>query len=332
MSGNRLAFGISEDRDYEWPAIQPSAFSREGRYQTAVALLDKLLAKPSTEDIHKRYWDRALQSGTTLPAKDYDNARLRHRSDIHWIMIYEAEHGRIWNDGPPDYMTAERDYHRTADRDAARLKSIIKDLRQIDRKHAYLLRNCLSCAMQDFLSADKVRRAHLPNVNVQSGYELKTISGPAIRHSEFQYLSKLSLFHFDELLDSFEREVNQSFRPWLRAWKEFGPLRFDHQIDPRSAAKMNVVQLGLMAKLSSRMRDFTNGHGIWAYGTGQPIPSHGRPCWGIVAEFINCALDLQNPLTGETAQRIWNKFFEAHRPSMQAWPKPAKREPQAQKL
>lgn len=228
-------------------------------------------------------------------------------------------------------MQVLRNYHSAAGRDAARLKQTIADLRRHDAQHAYLLRNCLQHAMQDFLSAENIKRANIPNANKRSGFETQVISGPQVRYVEFQFLSRLTLFEFDTLLIAFDREVDQLYRPWPMAWKQFGCLRFERPITPRAAAKMNVVQLGLMARLSSRLRDFTSGRGICAYGTGQPVPAYGRPGWSIVAELINCALDLQNPLTGETAQRVWNKFYTEHSPTMQAWPKPAKQEPQVQK-
>lgn len=331
MSASRLSLGISEDRNYVWPKIERSAFDENGPYESAIVSLHRMLAKPSSEKIHQNYWDRCLGSGSTLPAKNYEKARLKHRYDIGWIMIYEAENARIWHEGPPDHMSMLREYHNCANSDVVRLKNLISGLRTIGRRHAYLLRNCLNRAMQGFLSDDELRRARIPNANARNGYEVRTISGPTVRYSEFQYASKLSLFHFDDLLNSLEREIDESFRPWPRAWMEFGALRFSRGLDPRTAARMNITQLGLLARLSSRMRDFTNGYGIRAYGTGQPLPSHGRPCWDIVAEFVNCALNLDNPLTGETAQRVWNKFAKKHKPSMQSWPNPAKQEPQVQK-
>ena len=286
--GKRLSLGLVEDKEYQWPNSPKTVFDDNGPYQSALSILDTFLEKQRTENIHELYWDRALKSGSTLPAANYEEARIRHRRTIRWLMVKEAEEGRIWSHNPPDYMSVLREYHKRADRDAAKLKDIIGNLRDMDAEHAYLLRHALQHALQEFMSPEKIKKQRIPNMNLEKGYKLVTVSGPVVRGREFQFLSKLSFFHFDEMLDEWEKEIDKFFRPWPGAWKEFGALRFEQEISKRSAAKMNIAQLGLMAKLTSRIRDFTAGHGVWTYSTGQPIPTHGKPCWSIVAEFINC--------------------------------------------
>lgn len=325
---HRLTLGISEDADRRKAVIPSVVFQDDGPYAAALEVLDSYLATPAIEKIHESYWDRAIRSGSTLPAANFTEARLRHRRSIRWIMVLEAEQARLWREGPLDYLSALREYHGSAAKDAKRLMDAISELRRLDKRHAYLLRHSLQHAMQDFLADGKVRRVRVLDPNLKNGYAIKTVSGPNVRESEFQYLTKLSLFDFQKLLDSWTREIETVFRPWKRPWMEFGALLFDGAISPRSAAKMNVVQLGLLARLASRMRDFTAGYGIRAYSRGQPVPSQGKPCWGIVAEFINCALARENSLTGESAQRIWNKFAATHNPTMQTWPNPAKQESQ----
>ncbi len=331
MADNKLSIGISEDQEFSWPSIPSANFSEGGRYRDAFLELEKLLSKPLTEKVHQEYWRRCLESGSTLPAATYEQARNKARSDIRWILVVESESARIWRDGPMDYRTALREYQRSAQTDSNRIKAAISELRRFDEKHPYLLRHTMQRAMQDFLSDEETRHVKRPNPNTEQGFERLTVSGPAVREHEFQFLSKMSFFKFDRLLDSWSREVDAIFLPWPANWMEFGALRFEEAIAPKAAAKMNIVQLSLIAHLVSRLRDFTEGYGICSYGTGQPIPKHGRPCWSVVAEFVNCALELENPLTAESVRRVWQSFASKHDVRMQSWPRPPKRELQASK-
>lgn len=326
--GNRLTLGISEDREFEYPRISAEAFRPLGRYRSAISQLQRLTASPKFEMLAKAYWERCLKSGSTLPAADYEGARKKFRSDIEWILVYESERARIWADGPLDYMEALRRYQRQAQTDSARTKSALVELIRFDRKHAYLLRHSFQRAMEGFVSDEKVRRVRRPNANLAKGFDTVTVSGPQVRHAEFQFLSKLSFFQFGRLLDDWSSEIDTIFSEWPMHWKEFGALRFERALTPVAAAKMDVVQLGLIARLTSRLRDFTAGYGIWAYSTGQPIPSHGKPCWEVVAEFVNCALGPNRDLTGESARRIWQSISAKHKITMQSWPRPSKSESQ----
>lgn len=328
--GHRLTLGISEDRHFEYPKISTEAFRPNGPYRSALSKLDKLTLSPSFEQWAKSYWNRCVASGSTLPAADYEGARDRFKADIAWVLICEAEEARIWSQGPLDYKEALRRYQKGALADSSRIKGAIEELRRFDRKHAYLLRHSLQRALQDFLSERKTRRIKQPNMNSDKGYEMRSISGPAVREAEFRYLSFLSFFRFNEMLDSWIREIDDMFSRWPANWREFGALRFEEAVSPVAAAKMNVVQLGLIARLTSRLRDFTAGHGILIYSTAQPVPTHGKPCWEIVAEFVNCALTPAHELTGESARRIWQSISAKYAVTMQGWPRPSKSEPQTQ--
>lgn len=330
--GNRLTLGISEDREFDYPRIPSSAFQASGPYKAALVKLDALLASPSAEKWHRDHWQHCLTSGSTLPAADYEAARNRFREDIRWILIHEAESARIWSKGPADYKEALRRYQKAAHLDSTRIKGAIQELRRFDRKHAYLLRYSLERALQDFMSEEKIRRIRLPNMNHDKGYESRVVSGPAVRRAEFQFISGLSFFRFDEMLNAWDREIDFMFSEWPAHWREFGALRFAHPVSPVAAAKMNVVQLGLIARLTSRLRDFTSGYGVRICSTGQPIPSHGKPCWEVVAEFVNCGLSPSKPLTGDTARRIWQSISTKYEITTQAWPRPARSESQVQKI
>jgi hypothetical protein len=282
-----------------------------------------MLDTPSMERAAAEHWERALASGSTLPAATFDLARKRYRRDVPWIMIMEAESARIWNEGPKDWRSALREYQSGAKRDAARIKAAIAELRRFDRHHAYLLRHAFQRALQDFMSAEKTRRVRRPNMNADRGYETVEVSGPRVRAREFQFLSKLSLFRFSELLDSWAAQVDEMFEPWPANWVEFGSLLFDRPVSPREAAKFKVARLGAIGHLLSRIRDATAGYGIRIYSTGQPIPTWGKPCWEIVAEFVNAAFPEDEPLTGDSVRRTWQSFTGKHPVRLQGWPKPA---------
>jgi hypothetical protein len=330
--GQRLSLGISEDRDFKFPDVSVDAFSQDGPYQSALLKLKKITNSPGFEKWAKTYWERCLNSGGTLPAADFEGARKRFKSNIEWILIYESEHARVWADGPLDYNAALRSYQRQAITDSARITSAIAELRRFDRKHPYLLRHSVQRAMQDFLAEEELKTANRPNANAKRGFDTVTVSGPKVREAEFQFLTKLSLFRFGEFLNSCDREIASIFSQWPLDWKEFGSLRFANALSPMAASKLDVVQLGLIAHLTSRLRDFTAGYGIRAYSTGQPIPTHGKPCWEVVAEFVNCALSANRSITGETARRIWQSISSKHDITMQAWPKPSKSESQLSEI
>jgi len=141
----------------------------------------------------------------------------------------------------------------------------------------------------------------------------------------------MAFFQLRELIDAWELEIDKMFTDWPMHWKEFGALRFEEPLNPKSAANMNVAQLGLIALLTSRLRDWTAGFGIRAYSTGQPVPEHGKPCWDIVAEFVNDALEPPQELNGEAARRVWQSMSAKHAITTQRWPKPSKWESQFQK-
>lgn len=326
--GTKLKLGISEDRNFAYPSIPSMAFRPNGRYKAPLLSLNRFLEAKSTQPIYQKYWDRCQRSGATLPAATMDEAVQRLKADVRWIAVHESEDARIWREGPPDYMSALRSYKQSAKEDASRIKNAIGELKRFDKKHAYLLRHSLDHALQDFLSDKKLHRIRLPNANTPRGYEWRTVSGPTVRENEFQFLSRLSLFRFNDLLDAWEREIDQTFHDWLAHWTEFGALRFANPLSPKSAAKLNIPQLGLIARLTSRLRDFTGGYGIWTYSVGQPVPNHGKPCWEIVADFVNCSLEPPNPLTGEAARRVWQSISQKHPIRMQPWPRPALSESQ----
>lgn len=327
----RLTIGISEVASFSWPGISFADLSHAGRYGSALKLVDALLASPATEKIHQAHWDRCVASGSTLPAKVFATARERFCSNLRFILVHESEHTRHWQCGPPDYKSVLRLYHQTATSDAQRIKRALDELARFDMKHAYLLRHTLERALGKFLSEKKVSRVRLPNPNAKSGYEWRTVSGPKVREREFQFLARVSLFHFDELLAAWHSEIDDIFKPWHSNWTEFGALRFEKSVSPKAAAKMNIGQLGLTAHLMARLRDFTAGLGLQVYSTGQPIPTHGTPCWPIVAEFVNCALEPENLHTADSIRRTWQGFYARYKPTMQSWPKPPKPESQVQK-
>lgn len=326
--GRRLSIGISEDRNFRFPTIPSASFSPTGRYRSAILKLKTLIDSPGSEKKAKDYWDRCKSSGSTLPAADFEGARRKYFADIEWVLVYEAESARIWAEGPLDYMETLRRYQRQAVIDSARIRNAIDELRRFDRKHPYLLRHTVQRAMQEHLASETKGTVKLPNANAKRGFNSLTISGPMVREAEFRYLTKISIFEFSEFLDSWNREIDAIFSEWPLHWKEFGALRFKEPLRPVAAAKLDVVQLGLVARLTSRLRDFTAGYGIWAYSTGQPIPQHGKPCWEIVAEFVNCALARDDPLSGDSVRRVWQSITSKHEITMQSWPKPSKSESQ----
>ena len=330
--GRRLSIGISEDRNFRFPIVPSTSFSPAGRYRSAISKLQKLIDSPGCQERAKVYWDRCKASGSTLPAADFEGARRRYFAEIEWILVYEAESARIWAEGPLDYMSTLRRYQKQAMIDAARIRSAIDELRRFDKKHPYLLRHTAQRALQDYLSSEKKETVQYPNPNAKRGFNFLTISGPKVREAEFRYLTKLSIFEFAEFLDSWDREINATFTEWPLHWKEFGALRFKKPFRPVAAAKLDVVQLGLVARLTSRLRDFSAGYGIWAYSTGQPIPEHGKPCWEIVAEFVSCALPREDNLSGDSVRRVWQSIASKHEITMQSWPKPSKSESQISEI
>lgn len=330
--GQRLSIGICEDRDFRFPNVSAEAFSPTGRYSSAIAKLKKLIESPICQKWAKSYWDRCQKSGGTLPAADFVGARKRYFADIEWVLVYESESARIWSEGPLDYMETLRRYQKQAIIDAERIRSAIDELRRFDRKHPYLLRHTVQRALQDFLADKETKAIQLPNANAKRGFNSLTISGPKVREAEFRYLTRLSFFEFASLLDSWDREIDATFTEWPMHWKEFGSLRFERALSPIAAAKLDVAQLGLIAHLTSRLRDFSAAFGIWTYSTGQPIPIHGKPCWDIVAEFVNCALPRKSELSGESARRIWQSIASKHSITMQSWPRPSKPESQVTEI
>jgi hypothetical protein len=318
-----LRLGWKEDRNYRWPSIPSERFAKEGRYREALQLLEPFLRSPLMEKAYKLHWDRVVSNGSTLPAKTFEQARQRFISEIPWMLVYEAEWARIWDEGPRDWRSTLREYHAHAKKDSVRLKAAIQELRRFDVHHAYLLRHAFWYALNDFLSDATLKRARKPNQNRDKGYEIVEISGPRVREREFQFASRLSFFRFAELLEHWETQIDRLFEPWPANWKEFGALRFEQAVSPREAAKFNIVRLGLTAHLLSRLRDFTAGYGIRPYSTGQPIPTHGRPCWDIVAEFLNAALSPNQIRTGDSVRRTWQSFNKRHAVTMQSWPNPA---------
>ena len=329
--GWKLTLGLSEDRDFQWPPVTPDKFSPTGPYQSALMQLDRLIKKPAAKLAFDKYWQRCIESGSTLPAATKDAALPRWLADIRWISVMESERARAWPKGPPDLHTLMRSKREISKVDAKRVKAALAELGRFDSKHPYLLRIAHQRALQDFLSDEKIRRVKRPNPNLKRGFSWRTISGPSIRDYELQYISRMSFSKLDKMIAAWDREVEFMFGRWPVDWTEFGALRFDDAISPKAAAKLNVVQLGLMARLSSRLRDFTAGYGIRIYSTGQSIPNHGKPCWDVVAEFVNCALAPAEPLTAASAGRVWNKLSAKHGIRTQGWPKPAKSEPQVQK-
>jgi hypothetical protein len=330
--GTRLTLGISEDRQFRHPAVTPDRYATNGPYASALLQLERLIESPSMQPVYKRYWERCKTSGGTLPAATEVKAIERLKSTMRWLLIHVCEEALAWSSGPPDYMAALRNYKKRAKTDSKKIKSAINDLRRFDQKHAYLLRHALSHALQDFLSPVETKKVRSPNANAIRGYDLLTVSGPQVREHEFRFLSHISLFRFPELLDSWDREIDVVFDQWPAHYMEFGPLRFKEPLSPAAAAKLNPAQLGLIAILSARLRDFTAGYNIRVYSTGMQMPEHGRPCWEVVAEFVNCALELENPLTGDTARRVWQSITAKHKVTLQAWPKPAKSESQVQNI
>jgi hypothetical protein len=300
-----------------------------GRYGAALTLVNTFLTTPSVEKIHQKHWQNCIDSKSTLPAADYRSAKRKFSDDLKFILVHESEWARQWRNGPEDHLTAHRNYRAITEYDKKKIKNAIEKIRRFDQKHAFLLRSSFDHALQNFLSSDKPRRAKIPNANAENGYEWRDIAGPKVVYNEFQFANRVSLFHFDELFDLWERKLEDFLGPWRPDWLEFGALRFANPVTPKAAAKMNVVQLGLTARLSSRLRDFTASRGLCIYGTGRPIPSDGKPCWAIVAAFLNSALDTRHD--DHSIRRVWQSFEKIHDVTLQSWPNPAKRELQVQK-
>lgn len=322
--------GWKEDREYRWPRIPADSFRPNGRYREGLKAVEKLLDSHLMERAYIQHWERVVESGSTLPAATFDEARLIFRDEIRWMLIHESEWARIWSEGPRDWRSVLREYQAGANRDAPRIKAALAELERFDNQHAYLLRHAFWGALHEFLSDEQTRRVRRPDMNKEKGYDIVEVSGPRVRAREFQFISRLSFFRFSEMLEQWNAQIDVLFKPWPANWTEFGALRFDTVVTPRGAAKFRVAHLGLTAHLMARLRDFTAGYGIRSYATGQPIPDWGKPCWEIVADFVNAALSPDDPQSSETVRRNWQSFAKKHPVTLQGWPKPAIQESQTE--
>jgi hypothetical protein len=326
---SELRLGIKEGKSQPLENSSQLFESGGGPYEGAFTRFRELAASKPQEEVFKRYWERSCAPDATRIANNFEAAVQIVTNRVLWIILRECQMAVRWQNLEKDFLQAHRDYEDVFHHDGLKIQKIISELRYYVEKHPYLMGHSASESFSKFFSPSKPKRARQPNMNTKSGYQYIDVGGERVQNIEFRFTSWLSFFEFSEFLTELEKDVNKTFSRWPRNWKEFGCLRFEKPLTQKQASKFKFGQIGLAGVIASRLRDFTSigTHKIYS-GNGQPPSTDGKPCWPIVAEFVNAAFTPDPPVTEEGLRTAWSALTKNNTVSFRSWPGPPIREEQ----
>jgi hypothetical protein len=317
--GKSISIGLKEaerQRDFKYDA---ALMSNDGVYSAGHIAIDQLVDSliPETEKC----------------------SQIKNRFKL--LAVHECEEAKRWL----ELQSTQGDFHsvRVAENDRRALDcaeaiDAITKLIQIDDSKPYFLRNAFSSGLASVVEESKGLNVWWPDPNMEAGGEFFRTTGRIKRFVESQFAMRTGLFSMDTVL----RQARTSLQNWTEKspnpWNWLGNLYCDPSLSRKSRsritkdsdANLGVAVLGLSIALSSMFRHLVAGRTTHVRHVGDTIPIDGRPCWEIVAAYINCSFSFVLDESAESVRQRCYAFSKGRRVHIHNWAEAAIRQPQVQ--
>ena len=313
-----LGNGLVEDKEVRSFRYDPSLLSDTGRYGGAHRALSQTISR-------KHFCGKNL--------KEMDG-RLR------LTVIHECEQAKEWLrhhlGGDVDYwhLRIEDNDRRAAVCRAA--ASAISQLIECDRAQPYWIRSAFARALVMQAPKGVGFSAEFPDPNHPDGGLNVSIDPTTREHLEPQFLMQAVLRNLGAVLEHARDDLVRSAEVTREPWNWIGNLTIRPPLSRRSKASISrdfdlplgIATLGLSASLSAWFRCATAGKFPSFRYAGAEMPLFGRPCWNLVADYINLALPSTNVVTSDGLRQQWSTFARGRKIGIHIWARKGIREAQ----
>jgi hypothetical protein len=255
-------------------------------------------------------------------------------------IVHDCQEARRWldeqNSGSVDYHVARVEINDRRSDWCVRTIAVIDQLLECDKEIAFFLRNAFAGAIALTVEPQKDLDVFVPDPNFEHGGESFVVSGKAKEFIQQQFSYRAGLWELDNILKTVRGEMQRWSERNDAPWIWLGNLYFDPPLSRKSRSRitkdndsnLGVAVLGLSIALASRMRQITSGQFSSLRYSGLQPAELGRPCWDIVAEYVNCAFNLQNAETPESLRQRWHYISRRRKITVHDWTRAAIRQPQ----
>lgn len=278
-----------------------------------------------------------------IDGQSFDSqGRTQMRNRFRLRAVHECEQAKHWF----DLQSTQGDFHsvRIAENDKRAADctdaiEAISKLIQIDNSSPFFLRKAF-CDGLAFTVEEEPEDLDvwLPDPNLEAGGERFQASGKAKHFIESQFAMRTGLFSLDRVL----KQTQEYLKYWTERspepWNWIGNVYCEPPLSRKSRARitkdgnadLGVAVLGLSIALSAMFRLITAGRPNHVRYVGDTMPIDGRPCWEIVADYLNCAFPSMSPESGETIRQRYHAFSKGKTVHIHNWAGAAVRQPQVQ--
>jgi hypothetical protein len=304
VASTRLQLGFREARRPSIYRYDPALFELNGRYGMALEVLSNLFC-------NRRF-----------------HALLDDERRLAFQIVHHCEEARRWRSLPSDLARMrleDMDNVAEAFDDAAK---IVQKLKRIEARHPYFFRHAFKNAFEEQIPEATPLDVQDPDPNHPDGGTRYMADSPTRAHIQHTLAWEIALFKLPNLFSAFEKALKSRKRV-SHPFYQIGCLRFEPPLSRKAGVKVRGDAAGLGAWLAYLLREWTAGRGVHPYWPGTKMPEDGRPCWAIVAEFINAALPSDKIETAESVRQQWHTLAKGRAIRLDPWPVEAVREPQA---
>jgi hypothetical protein len=316
--GKSLNIGYKEAKrpnrsTYDWALM-----ADDGIYAQGHAALDRLI------------------SNLTLDSQERTQIRNRFRLRA----VHECEEAKLWL----DLQSTEGDFHsvRIAENDkrAADCRDAIEaisKLIQLDNSSPYFLRQAFSQGLAVTVEREpKDLDAWWPDARMQDGGERFQAPGKTKHFIESQFAMRTGLFSLDRVLNQAREYLQNWTERTPDPWNSLGNLYCEPSLSRKSRARitkdgnadLGVAVLGLSFALSASFRLLTAGRPNQLRHVGDTMPTDGKPCWEIVADYLNCTFPSMSIESADSIRQRYHTFAKDRTVRIRNWTGAAVRQPQ----
>lgn len=256
------------------------------------------------------------------------------------LLLSECAAAKNWlyqqKNGKTDYWFERERLSEERVDDCKKAIKALQILANCEKRQPYWLRQAFAAGLCHDLENDTGFEAVFPDPNHVDGGISINLSSEERAALEPQFLMQAALSRLDIILQKTIEGLQQFSHRKDCPWFFVGNLRVEPALSRKQRAALaqdgnidvGIARLGLSASLSTWLRHITSGQPQWRRYAGDVVPTFGRPCWEIVADYVNVAIPSQSAVTAESIRQRWRNLSKDRTVRLHLWPQPGQREPQ----
>lgn len=273
------------------------------------------------------------------------SALFSDRNDVQFqradrLLLSECAAAKNWLDqqqsGQTDYWVERERLSEERVDDCQKAIKALQILANCEKRQPYWLRQAFAAGLCHDLEKDSGFEADFPDPNHVDGGISINLSADERAALEPQFLMQAALLRLDTILQRTIEDLQQFSHRKDCPWLFVGNLLVEPALSRKQRAalaqdgnvEVGIARLGLSASLSTWLRHITSGQAQWRRYAGDVVPTFGRPCWEIVADYVNAAIPSKSTVTAESVRQRWRNLSKDRKIRLHLWPQPGQREPQ----